>query len=117
MNKLLALAKRLALSSKVMLFGRDLVLTLVSALFANLAPLTVSPGLAFVNHGQWMGVLDHTASAVVFMVLALVGTPITRRYGVGSMSPAPEPPVAGPVSTPAVSPPSVPPTSPLPTQP
>lgn len=73
-------------ASKLRLFTLDLLKVAAGALLTSLSPLMVNPGLAHVTGAQWTGVVDHSASALVLAALALLGTPITRKYGVGSSS-------------------------------
>lgn len=70
--------------SKLLAFARDLGLTAAAALIAVLGPLSVTPGLAQMSGGQWLAVFDHVASAVVLAMGALVITPLTKEYGLGS---------------------------------
>lgn len=76
---------------KARLFELDILKVFAGAALTSLAPLAVNPGLSHVRAAQWIGIGDHAASALVLAALALLGTPITRKYGVGS---APTPPPA-----------------------
>lgn len=76
---------KLLTSKQVVFLVRDLGLTIASAVLTELGPLALTPGLAKVTNGQWQGVLDHTAATVIIAISALVGTPLTRKYGVGAV--------------------------------
>lgn len=72
------------MSAKVLAFAEHAAIAAAVALVTALSPYLDSPGLSHVTAGQWQGVADHVLAALVLVLGALVGTPLTRKYGVGS---------------------------------
>jgi hypothetical protein len=75
---------KIKLGAKARAFVRDIALTAAASVTTEVAPIIARYGLVHVTRAQWLGVADRAGSAVVLAACALAGTPLTRRYGVGS---------------------------------